>query len=99
MEYINKLLKIIANFKDYTAFLIEPMNLIANKKFHTDTEIYLYLELAACRSYLEYKQNGRLSLPINYIRHRYNLKKLKFNTMLIVTEELIFFKYEEKKSG
>lgn len=97
LEYSRRIiLKAISSFVDNSAFLIRPMNLIANKKKHTDNEIYLYLELAAYRSYFDYKQTGRITLPTDYIKGRYDLEKLKLNTALIVTREYIFFKYEEK---
>lgn len=97
LEYCSKdILYPISKFKDMSAFIKEPYNLIANRSKHIDNEIYLYLELAALRSYIKYKQTGSLTLPTYYIKNRYNLDKLKLNTSLIVTTEDIVFKYEEK---
>lgn len=96
LEYCKKnILKPISKFKDTSAFLLNPYGLIANKSRHIDNEIYLYLELAALRSYIAYKQTGSITLPIYYIKNRYNLDKLKLNTSLIVKKEDIVFKYEE----
>ena len=91
-----KILRIIAKFKDNSGFLISPMKLIAASKKHTVVEIYFYLELAAYRSYFNYTQTGSLTLPTYYIKGKYSLDKLKLNTALIVTDEEIVFKYEEK---
>ena len=98
LEYSRRIiLKAISSFVDNSAVLIRPMNLIANKKKHTDNEIYLYLELAALRSYNLYEENGERSLTTHYIKDRYNLNQIKLNTALDVTNEgIITFKYEEK---
>jgi len=96
LQYSDKrLLKIISRFKDKSSFLIDPMNLISNRSKHTDSELYYYLELAAYRSYFEYKETGRLSLPTYYIEDRFDLRKLRLNSTLSVTNEEILFKYEE----
>lgn len=91
-----KHLRKIAGWKDTSAFLTNPVGLVlAARKKHTEAELYLYLELAAMRSYINYKETGDLRLPTYYIKHKYDVNKLKLNTALIVTDEEIIFKYEE----
>ena len=97
--YPKKVLRCIAAFKDTSAFLINVNDLILNKEKHTHSEIYVYLELAALRSYINYKETGNLRLPTYYMGGKYDLKDLRFNTLLIVTEDEIIFKYEELKNG
>ena len=94
-DYPRKILEPISNFEDMSAYLLKPLPFILARKNHTETEIYLYLELAAYRSYIEYKDTGSCRLPTNYIKTKYNLGKLKFNTMLDVTDKEIIFRYEE----
>lgn len=94
-RFPRSILEPISKFTDYTGFLINPYELINNDKKHTNSEIYLYLELAAMRSYINYKETGDLRLPTYYIKNRYDIDKLKLNTALIVTNEEILFIYEE----
>lgn len=89
-------LGVIASFKDKSGFLLNFNGILSNKSKHTDSEIYLYLDLAAQRSYINYKETGDLRLPTYYIEHKYDLSRLRLNTMLTVTDEDIIFKYEEK---
>jgi len=87
--------KRIAEFKTKHSFLLNPTDLILGRKNHTDSEMYVYLELASLRSYMEYKISGKKSLPTFYLPSKYSLEKLRLNTALRVTKDEIFFKYEE----
>ena len=90
-------LKPISKFKDMSAFLINPSGLILNRRKYTDSDIYVYLELASLRSYIIYKRTGSLRLPTYCIQKNYDLDKLKMNPLLDVTDDEIIFRYEETK--
>lgn len=87
----------ISTFRHSSSFLINPEGLVLNRKKYTSAEIFLYLELASQRSYIDYKRTGSISLPTNYIN-----KKIKdsiiFNNLLDMTNEEIIFIYEENKN-
>ena len=85
----------VAKFKDKHSFILNIRDLTLSQKSHTVSELYVYLELASLRSYIEYKATGKKSLPTIYLPEKYSLEKLKMNTALEVTEDEIFFKYEE----
>lgn len=98
-EYPKVVLIMISKMEDMSAYLLNPIDLVLDRHTYTENEFYLYLELAAYRSYINYKETGSLELPTDYIKTKYDLAKLANNKLLIVTDETISFKYEEIKHG
>lgn len=95
-QYPVRILMYMSKFKDLSPYLLNPDGLILNRHSYTSAEIFIYLELAALRSYTKYKQTGSTRLPTDYIAENfYPVKQLKMNTLLDVTDEEIIFKYEE----
>ena len=95
VEVPRSILKIISTFEHNISFMLNVESLANASHKYTNSELYIYLELASLRSYIEYKQTGKLSLPTYYLPEQYNLDRIKMNRALKVIEDEIFFKYEE----
>jgi hypothetical protein len=85
----------ISTFRNSSSFLVNPEDLILNRKKYTSAEIFLYLELASQRSYIKYKRTGSVKLPTYFILNKDINDSIIFNNLLDKTEEEIIFLYEE----
>jgi hypothetical protein len=76
-----------------SSFLIKPAQLF----FDTTADILFkaqYIQLAARRSYQQYKDLGINYLDLSYFPDL-NLDAIKYNPLLITENNKIYFKYEE----
>lgn len=77
-----------------TSFLLNPAPLFSET---VDTaHLIQYIKLAGMRDYTMYKQYGVASLPLSYFPD-VNLNNIKHNPLIKITEDEIFFKYENKR--
>jgi len=75
------------------SFLINPGQLF----FDRNVDILFkaqYIQLAGRRSYQQYKDLGHKHLDLSYFPDL-NLQAIKYNTLLIIENNKIYFKYEE----
>jgi hypothetical protein len=100
----NNQVKIVEILEDYykgfkydlkggSCFLIEPAQLF----FDRSTDILFkaqYIQLAARRSYQQYRDLGYTYLDLSYFPDL-NLEAIKYNPLLITKNNKIYFKYEE----
>lgn len=78
-----------------TSFIINPEPLF----MPSNIDVYYivqYIRLAARRDYTMYKQYKITSLPLSYFPD-IDLDNIKHNPLLKITEDNIFFKYENKE--
>lgn len=75
------------------SFLLNPKEFFADK---TTDKIWLvqYLRLAARRDYTLYKIYGIKYLDISFMPDL-NIESIKLNPLLLITDNKIYFKYEE----
>ena len=76
------------------SYIINPHRLITNELNATKEDLYIYLDLASRRNYYEFKclKNNRLK---DYYIKDYDIDKLKMNSLLLLKNNEIYFKYEE----
>lgn len=93
LEKLNdeKYLKTI-NLKD--SYIINPHKLLENSLRGSDTELYIYLDLASKRNIYDYKYMKKSTLK-SYYATEYDVNKLHMNTLLEIKNDEIKFKYEE----
>ena len=77
------------------SYVLQVQNLIENKLHATEDEIYIYLDLASMRNFYELKYEGYSKLKTCLV-DKYNIEKLKMNTLLEVIDNEIIFEYEEE---
>lgn len=80
-----------------SSFLLNPEPLLSNTLLNT-THVAQYIQLAGRRDYLMYKLLNQTHLDITYFPDL-NLDAIKYNPLLIVSNQLIKFKFEEFKNG
>jgi hypothetical protein len=81
------------DLKGGSCYLINPANLF----FDPSTDILFksqYIQLAARRSYQQYKDLGYKHLDLSYYPDL-NLEAIKYNPLLTINNNKIYFKYEE----
>jgi len=79
------------------SFLVNPSNFFDDK---TTDVIFKsqYIQLAGRRDYGSYKYYGTKYLDLSYFADL-DTEKLKHNPLLTITENKIYFKYEENTNG
>ena len=90
-----RIIEVISRFTDYSSFLLNPRELVIQRRKYVDADMYLYLELASMRSYNNYKYKGSIRLPTNYFKEDI-IEKIIFNSLLEMTNGELIFIYEEK---
>jgi hypothetical protein len=83
-----------------SSFLLNPEGLLENTHSHTNSEVFIYLELASMRNFMDFHFRDEAGVPIYYIENEYeDLGKLKLNTLLDVNDKVVRLKYEELNHG
>ena len=101
MSYFDKSKKSQAILKarthlDRKSFLLNPQGLVEDKQA-TIHEKCVYIRLASFRRYVEYQRTNDTSVPIYIVQAMtdFDIERLKQNSLLIINEKTIRFKYEE----
>ncbi len=81
-----------------TSFLINPEQLLKNAKKLDTGFVIQYIKLAAHRDYALYKYYNTLSLDLSFFPD-INLNVIKYNPLLKISDNKIYFLYEEKLKG
>lgn len=94
-NYPKYILNYLYKRKNRSSFLLNPEKLLNNSHRHTNSELLVYLELASMRNFMDLHFRDEIAVPTYYIEDDYDLAKLKHNTALDVTDQVVRLKYEE----
>jgi len=98
-KYPRYILNCLYFMKNRNSFLLNPEELLDNTRSYTNSELFIYLELAAKRNFMDFHLRQEKGIPIYYIEDEYDLTKLKMNSLLDVTDKVVRLKYEEENYG
>jgi hypothetical protein len=76
------------------SYILNYSRVLENELKATDSELYIYLDLASHRNYYDYKYNKSNTLKNVFIT-KYDINKLYMNRLLRIEGGNIAFKYEE----
>jgi hypothetical protein len=77
---------------DGDSFLLNPRQLLAERKNYSNEECAIYVSAASFRNYFEYKKTGNTTLPLIHFPASHNI--ITNNRLLWIKDEVVHFKFE-----